>query len=231
MRPPVLLLGLAAVLLLGGAALFIRTFWRLCASIRAKHTLGAPYRDGMIADRFLGWLMTWPLPLLGALAAFLALAQAAFQPTHPVDPVRVGRVEAKKAGWAQTAVLLEPDASYPETRPLDGTIPGARWAFEGDFVVWNPGVRWLGLVDGHRIRALLGTGDPSGTSPFSAKRVRIDAPPRATEVLLRYARFVPFLKVRQGTSPWFPQADRRILLLYVTPEGYVADSASETTSR
>jgi hypothetical protein len=227
MRPPALLLALAAMFLLGGGLLFLRTLGRLVRTVRARYTFGAPYREGQIADRLLGFLMTWPLPLVGVVCAFLALAQAAFQPVGGADPVRVGRLEAKRASWGKTAVSLEPDAAYPGTRGLEGEIEGSRWAVEGEFVDWDPGVRWLGLVPGHRVRALLGTRDPSGTSPKSALRTTIDVLPRATETLLRNARFVPFLKVRRGTSEWYPPAERRLLILYATPEGYVANFIAE----
>lgn len=230
MKPPAILLGLAAILLLGGGLLFLRTLGRLAKTIRARATYGAPYREGMIADRLLGFVMTWPLPLVGVLCAFLALAQAAFQPVGGGDPVRVGRLEAKRASWGKTAVILSPDAAYPGTRELEGEIEGSRWAVEGDFVDWDPGVRWLGLVPGHRVRALLGTRDPSGTSPKSALRATLDVLPRATDTLLRYARFVPFLKVRRGTSEWYPPAERRLLILYATPDGYIGDFIAEAAN-
>ncbi|HZN04937.1 MAG TPA: hypothetical protein VFD06_15235 [Candidatus Polarisedimenticolia bacterium] len=227
MRPPAILLGLAAVLLLGGGALFLRTLARLVRTIRARYTYGAPYREGQIGDRLLGFVMTWPLPALGCACAFLALAQAAFQPIGGVDPVRVGRLDAKRAAWGRTAVRLEPDAAYPSTRGLEGEIEGARWAVEGAFIDWDPGVRWLGLVPGHRVRALLGTRDPSGTSPNKALRTTLDVLPRASEQLLRHAGWLPFLKVRRGTSEWYPPAERRLLILYATPEGYVANFIAE----
>lgn len=227
MKPPAVLLGLAAILLIGGGALFLRTLWRLVRTIRARYTFGAPYREGMIPDRLLGFVMTWPLPLVGVACAFLALAQSAFQPIGAADPVRVGRLEAKRAAWGKTAVRLQPDAAYPVPRGLEGEIEGARWAVEGEFVSWDPGVRWLGLVPGHRVRALLGTRDPSGTSPNAALRTTLDVLPRATEQLLRHARWLPFLKVRRGTSEWYPPAERRLLILYATPEGYVANFIAE----
>ena len=43
--------------------------------------------------------------------------------------------------------------------------------------------------------------------------------------------FRPEGRDQSGLALWFAQADRRILLLYVTPEGYVADGVAETTSR
>jgi hypothetical protein len=225
MGPPALLLILALVLVAGGLVLFLRAAWRLQVVARARFTFGAPYSKGQNTDRVLGLLMTLPLAPAGVVLLWLALAQGAFQPTRPDAGVRVGRLDAHRAGWGRTAVSLAPDPLYPERRLLEGEVEGARWAVSGDFLDWAPGVRWLGLVPAHRVGALVGTGDPSGTAP-TARLVVIDAPPSAARLLLRWSRFVPFLRVRRGASPWFVPAGRSVGTLYATSEGYLADAAS-----
>jgi len=145
--------------------------------------------------------------------------------TRPDEAVRVGRIDASRAGWGKTAVRLAPDPLYPERRLLEGEIEGARWAVSGDFLDWAPGVRWLGLRPAHRVRALIGTGDPSGTAP-TQRVVTIDAPPSAARLLLRCSRWIPFLTVRRNASPWIVPAERAVAVLYATPDGYVADTAS-----
>jgi hypothetical protein len=225
MGPPAPLVILAVGLLALGALIVLRAVGRLIIVVRARFTYGAPYRSGQIGDRLLGLVMTLPVAPAGAVLLGLALAQGAFQPTRPDETVRVGRIDASRAGWGKTAVRLAPDPLYPERRPLEGEIEGARWAVAGDFLDWAPGVRWLGLRPAHRVRALIGTGDPSGTSP-TRRIVTIDAPPSAARLLLRCARWIPFLTVRRNASPWIVPAERAVAVLYATPEGYVADTAS-----
>jgi hypothetical protein len=215
----------AIVLLAIGALIFLRSAWRLVLVVRARFTYGAPYRAGQIGDRLLGLVMTLPVAPAGAVLLGVALAQGAFQPTRPGEAVRVGRIDASRAGWGKTAVRLAPDPLYPERRLLEGEIEGARWAVSGDFLDWAPGVRWLGLRPAHRVRALIGTGDPSGTGP-TQRIVPIDAPPSMARLLLRCSRWIPFLTVRRNASPWIVPADRAVAVLYATPEGYVADTAS-----
>ncbi len=218
---------IGALIFLLGVVLLGRTLWRTAAVVRARYTLGAPYKRGQIADRLLGIPFVLPIPLLGAALVFLGLAQAAFQPTPAIDAVQVGRVEAVRAGWGRTLVQLAPDPSYPEQRLLEGEIGGARWAVVGDFIDFAPGIRWLGLRSGHRVRALVGSADVSGTSPSaSSTRVAIDALPRAAGWLLRVARYLPFLKVREAGSTWYGPAERRIVMLYATQEGYLADTVA-----
>jgi hypothetical protein len=228
MTAPPVLETLAVLTLLCGAALFCRSLWRLGAALRARRTRGAPYARGQITDRAISLAMTVPVAPAGALALLLALAQGAFQPTAPGDVVRVGRVEAHRAGWARTTVVLTPDPAYPEGRVLQGEIEGARWAISGDFLDWAPGVRWLGLRPAQRVRALLGSADPGGMASGPGAVTVIDAPPRAAVLLLRWARWLPFLTVRRGASSWFAPADRTVGILYATPEGYIADAAAST---
>jgi hypothetical protein len=216
---------LAAVLLALGALILSRAAWRLVIVVRARFTFGAPYRAGQIGDRLLGLVMTLPVAPLGAVLLWLALAQGAFQPTRPGEAVRVGRLDASRSGWGKTAVRLSPDPLYPERRLLEGEIEGSRWAVAGVFLDWAPGVRWLGLRPAQRVSALIGTGDPSGTAP-TQKAVTIDAPPSAARLLLQWSRWIPFLKVRRNASPWIVPAGRAVAVLYATPEGYLADTAS-----
>ena len=219
---------IGAVLAVAGGVLLARALFRLGVTIRARFTYGAPYRRGMAVDRALGVLLTLPLLPLGSLLVLMGLAQHAFQPTRPEAPVRVGRVEARRSGWGRTAVQLAPDPSYPERRLLEGEIAGARWAIVGDFISWAPGVRWLGLVPGHRVRALVASADTTGMSTGTARPVvPIDAPPRLALDLLRLRRVLPILTVRQSTSTWFDPAERRIVILYATREGYVGDEVAE----
>ena len=219
---------IGAILLLAGLLLFGRALSRVIRTTRDRFTYGAPYRPGMLADRALGLLMTVPVSLLGAALVFLGLAQHGFQPTRAAEPVRVGRVEAKRSGWGKTAVEIVPEPLYPERRLLRGEIEGGRWAIAGDFISWSPWARALGLSDAHRVRALLGSADTTGMSRGAARPVvPIDAPPRAAALLLRLRRFLPFLTVREGTTSWFEPADRAIVILYVTPDGYVADAVAE----
>jgi hypothetical protein len=225
MGPPAPLVILAVALLALGALIASRAAWRLANVVRARFTYGAPYRAGQIGDRLLGFAMTLPVAPAGAVLLGLALAQGAFQPTRPDEAVRVGRLDASRSGWGKTAVRLAPDPLYPERRPLEGEIEGARWAVSGDFLDWSPGVRWLGLRPAHRVRALVGTGDPTGTGP-TQRVVTIDAPPSAARLLLAWSRWVPFLRVRRNASPWIVPAARAVAVLYATPEGYLADSVS-----
>jgi hypothetical protein len=219
---------LGAALALLGAVLLGRSLWRLAGDLRARFTYGAPYRKGQIADRALGLLLTLPVLPAGLLLVLLGLAQHAFQPTRPGEPVRVGRIEARRSGWGRTAVRLAPDPLYPEKRLLEGEIAGARWAVAGDFISWAPGVRWLGLQPGHRVRSLIASADSTGLSSGAARpAVPIDALPRAALVLMRLRPYLPVLAVRQGTSSWFEPAGLRIAILYATPEGYVADAVAE----
>jgi hypothetical protein len=216
---------LAVVLIAFGALIAWRAARRLVITVRARFTYGAPYRAGQIGDRLLGFVMTLPVAPLGAMLLWLALAQGAFQPTRPDEAVRVGRLDASRSGWGRTAVRLSPDPLYPERRLLEGEIEGSRWAVVGDFLEWAPSVRWLGLRSAHRVKALIGTGDPSGTGP-AQRVVTIDAPPSAARLLLRWSSWIPFLKVRRNASPWIVPAERAVAVLYATPEGYLADSAS-----
>jgi hypothetical protein len=101
----------------------------------------------------------------------------------------------------------------------------------GEFLDWAPGVRWLGLRPAHRVEALVGTADPSGTSAGDERRTVIDAPPRAAAFLLRHSRWLPFLVVRRGASTWFTPADRAVIVLYATPDGYMADAAASGGDR
>jgi hypothetical protein len=225
MGPPAPLVILAVLLLGAGALILLRAARRLVLVVRARFTFGAPYRAGQITDRLLGLLMTLPMAPLGAAFLWLALAQGAFQATRPDEAVRVGRLDASRSGWGKTAVRLSPDPLYPETRLLEGEVEGGRWAVTGDFLDWAPGVRWLGLRPAHRVHALLGTGDPSGTGP-AQHLVIIDAAPSAARLLLRSARWIPFLTVRRGASPWILPAGRAVAVLYATSQGYLADTAS-----
>jgi hypothetical protein len=219
---------IGAVLAVAGGVLLGRALLRLAVTMRARFTYGAPYKRGMALDRALGVLLTLPLLPLGSLLVLLGLAQHAFQPTLPEAPVRVGRVEARRSGWGRTTVQLAPDPGYPEQRLLEGEIAGARWAIVGDFISWAPGVRWLGLVPGHRVRVLVASADTTGMSTGAARPVvPIDAPPRLALALLRLRRVLPVLTVRQATSSWFEPAERRIVILYATREGYVADQVAE----
>jgi hypothetical protein len=219
---------IGALILLLGVALLARVLWRVAQVVRARFTQGAPYRRGQIADRLLGIPFVLPIPLIGAGLVFLGLAQTAFQPTRAIDAVQVGRVEAVRGGWGRTRIRLSPDPSYPERRLLEGEIDGARWALVGEFIDFAPGIRWLGLRPGHRVRALVGSADVSGTSPSATStRVTIDALPRAAGWLLRVARYLPFLKVREAGSAWYGPAERRIVMLYATTDGYLADGVAD----
>lgn len=219
---------IGALLLLAGAVLSARAAWRLAATVRARLSCGSPYREGWIADRALGLLLALPLFPLGTALVFFGLAQGAFQPTPAVETARVGQVTARHGRWARTVVELAPDPLYPEQRVLRGEIEGARWAITGDFINWPPGMRLLGLRPAHRVRALVGSADSTGLSSGTSRPVvPIDAPPRAAAALLRCARYIPFLTVTQGTSDWFEPADRLILVLHATREGYVGDVAAE----
>jgi hypothetical protein len=112
----------AALLTVAGLLLAIRTTIRLVRTIRARYTYGAPYREGMIADRALGLLMALPVLVAGGLLVFLSLAMAAFQ--IDTEMIRVGRIEARHAGWGRTSVIFRPDPGYPGRATLEGEIPG-----------------------------------------------------------------------------------------------------------
>ena len=226
MPPPMPLTAIAVVLILAGLALLLRSLWRLAVAIRARNTLGVPYHRGQIGDRAFGALLTLPVAPLGAAMLAIALGQTAFQPVHPAEPVRVGTMEIAKAGWGKTAVRLTPDAAYPETRVLEGTVDGARWTVVGDLLDWDPGVRWLGLVPAHRVRGLAGAADVTGGAITPTRTVPIDAAPRMARRLLDWDRWLPMLRVRTVSAAWMPPYERAAAILYVTPEGYVTDRAA-----
>jgi hypothetical protein len=218
---------IAALVSIAGVVLCARGSWRLIRAVRARFTYGAPYRSGTIQDRLFGLLLEIPVLLLGAGLAFLALAQAGFQPNEMT--VRVGQIEARRSGWARVSVRLVPDPFYPSGRILEGEIGGARWAVAGDFITWERGIKWLGFRDGHRVRSLIGTNDSTGTTPVGrVERTPLDPLPAAAERLLSVAGYLPFLKVHTETSSWFPLADRQVLILYAIGPGYLAEVASES---
>jgi len=218
---------LAALISIAGVILCARGSWRLLLALRARFTYGAPYRSGTIQDRLLGLLLEIPVLLLGAALAFVALAQAAFQPSETT--VRVGQIEAHRSGWARVAVRLVPDPLYPSDRLLEGEIDGARWAVAGDFIAWDRSVKWLGLLDGHRVRYLIGANDTTGTTRSDrTQRTQLDTLPAAAARLLSLARYLPFLKVSSETSSWIPIADRQVMVLYAIGQGYLAEVASES---
>src|SRR5687767_8024684 len=144
---------IAALLTLAGVVLVARSAARLAKVVRARFTYGAPYREGMIADRLLGLLMAAPVAAAGVALVLLAIVQAEFQPS--AGTVRVGQIEARRTGWGRMHVRFVPDPRYPADRVLEAEISGARWAVVGDFVAWSRPLRWLGLRDGHRVRALV----------------------------------------------------------------------------
>ena len=106
MGPPPPLVILAVVLLALGGLILLRAARRLVIVVRARFTFGAPYHRGQIGDRLLGLVMTLPVAPLGVVLLWLALAQGAFQSTHPGEAVRVGRLDASRSGWGTTAVRL-----------------------------------------------------------------------------------------------------------------------------
>jgi len=226
MTPPIPLTAIASGLVLVGTFLLARSLWRLGAAIRARSTYGAPYHSGRIGERLFAALLTLPIAPLGAVLLVIALGQAAFQPVRPVEVIRVGEMEFGRAGWGRTMVRLSPDPAYPEGRVLEGSVEGARWAVVGDFLDWDPGVRWLGLVPAHRVRGLAGAGDVSGGGITAARTVPIDALPRMARRLLAWDRFLPMLRVRTGSTSWMPPSERAVAILYVTPEGYITDRAA-----
>src|SRR3989454_7926929 len=155
---------LAALISTAGIVLCARGSWRLLQAVRARFTYGAPYRSGTIQDRLLGLLLEIPVLLFGAGLAFVALAQADFQPSETT--VRVGQIEARRSGWAKVSVRLVPDPLYPSGRLLEGEIVGARWGVAGDFITWGRSVKGPGLRGGPRGRHLLRPNDtPRTTRP------------------------------------------------------------------
>lgn len=222
---------IAAVLIVAGLVMGARSTARVARAIRNRFTYGAPYREGMIADRVLGLLMTLPVLLLGGCLAFFAWGQSVFQPNEG-GTVRVGRIEARRSGWGKVAVRFMPDPLYPARGILDGEVSGARWAIAGDFITWDRGVKWLGLRDGQRLRYLLGSRDTTGLSPGeSEQRTPIEPLPGPAAGLVRLAPFIPILKVRTEASSWFPIADRAVMTVYAIGPGYLAEVVTENAPR
>jgi hypothetical protein len=218
---------IAAIVSIAGILLCARGSYRLAGAVRSRFTYGAPYRSGTIQDRLLGLLLEIVVLLLGAVLGFLALGQADFQPDSTT--VRVGQIEARRSGWAKVSIRLVPDPLYPSSRVMEQEIVGARWAVVGDFITWDAGVKWLGFRDGHRVRYLIGASDTTGTTPADrVERALLDPLPRAAVRLLSVARFIPFLRIRQESSPWFPVTDRQVMILYAIGPGYLAEVASES---
>ncbi len=218
---------IASIVSIAGIVLCARGSFRLAQGVRARFTYGAPYRSGTIQDRLLGLLLEIVVLLIGAALAFLALGQADFQPDE--STVRVGQIEARRSHWAKVSVRLVPDPLYPSSRIMEAEISGARWAVVGDFITWERGVKWLGLRDGHRLRYLIGASDTTGmTRSDRIERALLDPLPGAAARLLALARFIPFLTVRSESSPWFPVADRQVMVLYAIGPGYLAEVAAES---
>ncbi len=216
---------IAGTLTILGLVLCVRGAWRFAAAVRARFTRGAPYRSGTIQDRLLGLLMEIALLAVGAALGFLALGQAEFQPDDTT--VRVGQIEAHRSDWGKVAVRFVPDPLYPGRQVLEGEVSGGRWAVAGDFITWSRGVKWLGFRDGHRLRYLMGTPDTSGTSPAERSETRVLEPlPPAAFRLLATAPYIPFLRVRREASPWFPLAERQVMVLYAIGPGYLTESVS-----
>jgi len=226
MKPTMPLTAIAAGVLLLGTFLLVRSLWRLAVAVRARFTYGAPYHDGWIGQRLFATLLTLPIAPLGAVMLVIALGQAAFQPVRPVEAIRVGQMEYDRAGRDTTSVRLTPDPAYPEGRVLEGSVEGARWAVVGDFLAWDPGVRWLGLVPAHRVRGLAGAVDAGGGAITAERTVPIDALPAMARRLLDWAPFLPMLRVRTRSTPWMPSSERAVAILYVTPDGYITDRAA-----
>jgi len=220
------LTAIACGFLLVGIVLFTRSLWRLGVAVRARLTYGAPYHSGWIGERLFATLLTLPIAPLGAVMLVIALGQAAFQPLSRIDAIRVGQMEFSTAGRGGTTARLTLDPAYPEDRVLQGSVEGARWAVVGDFLDWDPGVRWLGLVPAHRVRGLAGAGDVSGGAITAARTVPIDALPGMARRLLAWDHYLPMLRVRTGSTPWMPPSERAVAILYVTPGGYITDRAA-----
>ncbi len=218
---------LAAILAVAGCVTAVRAAARVAQATRARFTYGAPYREGAIQDRLLGLLMTIPVLFLGIGLGFLAWAQVGFQEDR--GTVRVGQIEAHRSGWGKVAVRFVPDPLYPGRQVLEGEVSGARWAVAGDFIVWDRGVRWLGLRDGQRLRYLLGTRDTTGLSPGAGdERTTLEPLSDAASRLMKVARFLPFLKVRTEASQWLPLAERQVMTLYAIGPGYLVEVAAES---
>jgi len=219
---------IATIVTLGGLLLCLQGAWRLARTVRARFTYGAPYKRGMVQERLLTLLMEIAVLLVGATLGFLALGQAAFQPED--GTVRVGQIEAHRSEWGKVRVRLVPDPFYPGGRVLEGEVTGARWAIAGDFISWDRSVKWLGFRDGHRVRYLLGTPDTTGMTPAERGETTIlDTLPGAAFRLLATAPYIPFLRARRESSPWFPVAERQVMTLYAAGPGYLADVAAEGT--
>lgn len=216
---------IAAMVLIAGVVLCARGSWRLATAMRGRFTYGAPYRHGTIQDRLLGLVLEIPILLLGAALGFLALGQADFQANE--KPIRVGRIEARRAGWGKIRVRFIPDPLYPGRQVREGEIAGARWAVVGDFITWDAGVKWLGFTDGHRVRYLFGTNDTTGLTPeLQSDKTVLEPLPGAAFRLLSMARYIPFLTVRTESTRWFPLADAQVMVLYAIGPGYLVDSAA-----
>jgi hypothetical protein len=221
---------LAVLLAAGGLLMTLRSAVRLVRTVRARSTRGAPYREGMIADRALGLLMTLPIPAAGALFGFLSFAMSAFQ--DATQPVMVGRLEARHSGWGRTAVTFRPDEGYPARSALQGEVAGSRWAVAGDFISWDPAVAWLGLRSGHRMRYLLGTADPSGLSKEDGSgRVELEPLPEEAAALVAWARFIPFLRIEIQASGWIRPAALQVVDVRAGPHGYITDIAAQQAER
>ncbi len=212
-----------------GLVLVIRGFMHLARAVRARYTLGAPYRRGTIPDRLTGMAFRLLFLLLGLALGGIALAQSSFQGTR--ETARIGRLESRRAGWGGTAITFRPDSLYVDTNILEGEIAGARWAVAGTFIDWSPEVRWLGFRDGHRLHHLVGTPNTTGTTPDARREKVILAPlPPAAKLLVECDRFLPFMRARTITSKWFPPARRQAMALYATGEGYLAETIAETAA-
>ena len=210
-----------------GLLLVVRGLMHLAHAVRARYTLGAPYRRGTIPDRLTGMAFRLPILLLGLALGGIALAQSSFQGT--AETARIGRLESRRAGWGGTAITFRPDPLYVDTKILEGEIAGARWAVAGMFIDWSPDVRWLGFRDGHRLHHLVGTPNTTGTTPDARGEKVIVAPlPPAARLLVECDRFLPFMRARTIATKWFPPARRQAMALYATGEGYLAETVAET---
>lgn len=216
---------LAAILMSVGVLLCGFSTWRLARAVRACYTWGAPYRRGQIADRLVALLLTFPVLLAGLAFVFLAVAQSAFQLSETTT--RVGLVATRRSSHNRVAMRFVPDERYPGRQVLEGEVIGARWAVAGDFIDWDPSVRWLGLRSGHRLRYLLGTPDAGGLSRERDDPAVLEPLPPAAAALTRLAPFIPYVNLRTETSSWYPPAEREVRVLYAVGSGYIAELAPE----
>ena len=207
------------LLLLPGTYLAIRFASGFVRVLSRKFRRGKPYLKGSATDYSLYAAGSLAVAILGGCLTLASALQGGLQPLSALR--EVGKVKAEAPGEGRLRLTLTLEEDYPGRRELQMNLPGARWALEGEFLRWKVKPAWLGIRDGHRIEAALGTRAPSGSQnrPANARSLVSGTYP-LWYLASRHPRWVPVLETSRRLTPWMP-ADGTTYRLFAGPAGYV----------